>query len=151
MPTITVPTTYFEWVKAFDILKAKSDDDAVLVVIRQGTFIWQAGVAERFERKMLEVVNVRINAATDIFRQRFERYWGEEAQIVQALLDLRKEFSFLTQVVSIPCLPANAKEQYREMLRKQAEAIQKAIECSAKADRSGKMISIVGNNKANEF
>jgi hypothetical protein len=151
MPPIIVPTTYYEWVKTFDMLKAKSDDEAVLLVLNQGLFLWQDGIAERFERKLLDTVNERIKVALHDFNHQFESFWGKEAQIVQALLDLRKEFKLLSQVVSIPCIPETVSAQYCEMLHKQAEAIQDAIEHSARADRTGKMTSIVCNHKTNEF
>ena len=47
---VSPPHTYSEWVAVLDMLKAKTDDEAVLNAMLQGTLEWQSGVAERFAR-----------------------------------------------------------------------------------------------------
>lgn len=47
---IAPPKTYSEWVAVLDMLKAKSDDEAVLSAMQRGTIEWQSGVAERFAK-----------------------------------------------------------------------------------------------------
>ncbi len=149
--TIAPPHTYAEWVKVLDILKNKTDDEAVIQVMCKGTIEWQSGVAERFSKKMIAVVNYRLNGATDKFQKDMAHAQGQERAIVQALLALRRELSFLSRAISLPALPDKQREQYHQLVISQANSIQKSLEESAKKDRTGKLSSIVRNNRVNSF
>lgn len=148
---ITPPKTYSEWVAVFDMLKAKTDDTKVLAAMQAGTIEWQAGVAERFTNKLVDALNFRMNAATDKFQTEMTRAGGQERTIVQALIALRKELKFLSEAVDLPAIPEENREQYRQLVLGQADAIQNSLEDSAKRDRTGKLASIVRNNKVNAF
>lgn len=150
-PAIVPPKTYSEWVAVLDILKAKSDDDAVLSAMQKGTIEWQAGVAERFTKKLIDVINYRMNAASDKFQKEMTRSNGQERAIVQALLALRKELCFLSQAINLPVIPEKDRQQYYQLVISQANSMQSSLEDSAKKDRSGKLASIVRNNKVNTF
>lgn len=149
--TITPPHTYSEWVNILDMLKEKTDDEAILKIIQEGTVEWQSGVAERFSKKLVSVVNSRINDATDKFQKEMSRAHGQERVIVQALLALRKELAFLSKAIALPALPDETREQYRQLVISQANSIQQSLEDSAKKERSGKLSSIVRNNRVNSF
>lgn len=151
MAAINPPRTYAEWVAVLDILKAKTDDDDVLQAMQSGTIEWQSGVAERFARKLVDTINYRMNAATDRFQKEMSRSNGQERAIVQALLALRKEFCFLSKAINIPAIPEKDRQQYYELVIEQANNVQNSLEDSAKKDRSGKLASIVRNNKVNAF
>ncbi len=148
---ISPPKTYSEWVAVLDMLKAKSDDEAVLNAMQKGTVEWQAGVAERFTKKLTDVINYRMNAATDKFQKEMAHSGGQERGIVQALLALRKELSFLSKAINLPAIPEEIRQQYCNLVIEQANKVQKALEDSAKNDRTGKLASIVRNNKVNTF
>ena len=149
--TITTPHTYSEWVNILDMLKEKIDDEAILKIIQEGTVVWQPGVAERFSKKLVSVVNSRINDATDKLQKEMSRACGQERAIVQALLALRKELVFLSKVINLPALPDETREQYYQLVISQANSIQQSLEESAKKERSGKLLSIVRNNRVNSF
>lgn len=149
--TIAPPKTYAEWVAVLNILKAKSDDDAVLLAMQQGTIEWQSGVAERFAKKLIDVINYRMNSATDKFQKEMSRAYGQERAIVQALLALRKELCFLSKAINLPAIPEKDRQHYHQLVIDQANSIQNSLEDSAKKDRSGKLASIVRNNKVNAF
>lgn len=149
--SIKKPTTYSEWANVLEILKSKKDDAAVLSAMKQGTIEWQSGVAERFSRKLIDVVNFRLNSATDKFQKEMNRSNGQERVIVQSLLALRRELNFLVQAINLPAIPEKDRQQYCQLVISQAESIQKCLEDSAKKDRSGKLSSIVRNNKVNAF
>ena len=102
---IPAPHTYSEWVNILDIFKAKSNDSEVLTAMKNGTVEWQSGVAERFSKRLIDSVNYRMNAASDKFQKEMSRAYGSEGAIVQALLALRKELSFLVQAINLPALP----------------------------------------------
>jgi len=149
--TITSPRTYAEWVAVLDMLKSKTDDESVLLAMQQGTIEWQSGVAERFAKKLIDVINYRMNSASDKFQKEMGRAYGQERAIVQAILALRKEMSFLSKAINLPAIPENDRQQYYQLVISQANNMQSSLEDSAKKDRSGKLVSIVRNNKVNAF
>ncbi len=148
---IKSPHTYAEWVAILDLLKNKAEDENVLLAMQSGTVKWQSGVAERFSKKLIDVVNYRMNGATDKFQKEMSRSLGQERAIVQALLALRKELLFLSKVIDLPALPDRERQYYYELVLSQANSIQNSLEDSAKKDRSGKLSSIVRNNRVNAF
>ena len=148
---ISVPSTYSEWIKVITLLKEKKDDENVLKVMQQGTIEWQTGVAERFAKKLIEAVNYRMNLASDRFQKNLMNARGQESAIVNALLGLRKEMMFLSQVVNIPVLPEKERQHYVQLVISQANSMQSSLEDSAKTDRKGKLASIVRNHKVNSF
>ena len=119
--------------------------------MQEGTIEWQTGVAERFTKKLIDVVNYRMNIASDKFQKEIGRSNGQERAIVQALLALRKELCFLSKTMNLPAIPENDRLQYYQMVISQANSMQNSLEESAKKDRSGKLASIVRNNKVNSF
>ena len=148
---IAPPKTYSDWVTILDMLKAKSDDEVVLSAMQRGTIEWQSGVAERFAKKLIDVINYRMNAATDKFQKEMSRSNGQERAIVQALLALRRELCFLSKAISLPSIPEKDRQHYYQLVISQANSVQSSLEDSAKKDRSGKLASIVRNNKVNAF
>ena len=149
--SIKPPHIYSEWVAIFDMLKDKADDTSVLEAMQQGTIEWQAGVAERFAKKLVDAINYRMNLASDRFQRDMGRAYGQESAIVQALIALRKEMHFLSKAINIPAIPEKDRSKYYELVMEQADNMQKSLEDSAKKDRTGKLASIVRNNKVNSF
>ncbi len=148
---IAPPRTYAEWVAVLDMLKSKADDESVLIAMQQGTIEWQSGVAERFAKKLIDVINFRMNNASDKFQKEMGRSNGQERAIVQALLALRKEMCFLSKAINLPAIPEKDRQHYYQLVISQANSMQSSLEDSAKKDRSGKLASIVRNNKVNAF
>ncbi len=148
---ITPPKTYSEWVAVFDMLKTKTDDESVLAAMQKGTIEWQSGVAERFAKKLIDVINYRMNNASDKFQKEMVRAYGQERVIIQALLALRKEMCFLSKAINLPAIPEKDRQYYYQLVIAQANSMQSSLEDSAKKDRSGKLASIVRNNKVNAF
>lgn len=149
--TIAPPHTYSEWVAVLDMLKNKTDDEAVLEAMQRGSVEWQSGVAERFAKKLVDVINYRMNSASDKFQKEMGRAYGQERAIVQALLALRKEMCFLSKAINLPAIPEKDRQQYHALVLSQADSMQKSLEDSAKKDRTGKLSSIVRNNRVNAF
>lgn len=149
--TLKPPATYAEWVELLDKLRKKEDDYGVMEAMHKGTIVWQSGVAERFSQKLIDTINDRMNAAVDKFQKDMGRTNGHEGAIIQALLSLRKEFSFLYQVINLPVIPEKDRPRYCSLVREQADKAQSSLEDSAKKDRTGKMASIVKNHKVNNF
>ena len=138
------PKIYADWIKVFDVLKSGEDDEASLRLMQEGEIVWQSGVAERFLRKLVDTVNFRLNKAIDNF-QKSRR--SDENEIVQSLMQLRRELQFMLRVVDINAVPVKEKMELRNMIINQSNSIQESLEKSAESDRSGKLSSIIKNNK----
>ena len=138
------PKIYADWIKVFDILKSGEDDEAILPLMQEGEIVWQSGVAERFLRKLVDTVNFRLNKAIDSFQKSRQ---SDENEIVQSLMQLRRELQFMLKVVDINTVPVKEKTEFRNMIINQSNSIQESLEKSSESDRSGKLSSIIKNNK----
>ena len=138
------PKIYADWVKVFELLKSCEDDEKVLTLMQEGTIVWQSGVAERFLKRLVDTVNFRLNRATDNFQKAHQT---DENEIIQSLMQLRRELQFILKVVDINTIPVKEKTELRNMIINQSNSIQESLEKSAESDRSGKLSSIIKNNK----
>ena len=138
------PKIYADWIKVFDVLKSGEDDEVILPLMQEGEIVWQSGVAERFLRKLVDAVNFRLNKAIDNFQKSRQ---SDENEIVQSLMQLRRELQFMLKVVDINAVPVKEKMELRNMIINQSNSIQESLEKSSESDRSGKLSSIIKNNK----
>ena len=138
------PKIYADWVKVFELLKSCEDDEKVLTLMQEGIIVWQSGVAERFLKRLVDTVNFRLNRATDNFQKAHQT---DENEIIQSLMQLRRELQFMLKVVDINAVPVKEKTELRNMIINQSNSIQESLEKSAESDRTGKLSSIIKNNK----
>ena len=138
------PKIYADWIKAFNILKSGEDDEAILALMQEGEIVWQSGVAERFLKKIVDTVNFRLDKAIDNFQK---SHRSDENEIIQSLMQLRRELQFMLKVVDINAIPVKEKTELRNMIINQSNSIQESLEKSSESDRSGKLSSIIKNNK----
>ena len=138
------PKIYADWVKVFNILKSGEDDENILALMQEGIVVWQSGVAERFLKRLVEAVNFRLNKATDNFQKSRQT---DENEIIQSLMQLRRELQFILKAVEINAIPVKEKMELRNMIINQSNSIQESLEKSAESDRTGKLSSIIKNNK----
>ena len=138
------PKIYADWVKVFNILKSGEDDENILALMQEGIVVWQSGVAERFLKRLVEAVNFRLNKATDNFQKSRQT---DENEIIQSLMQLRRELQFILKAVDINTIPVKEKTELRNMIISQSNSIQESLEKSAESDRTGKLSSIIKNNK----
>ena len=138
------PKIYADWIKVFNVLKSGEDDEAILSLMQEGEIVWQSGVAERFIRKLVDTVNFRLDKAIDNFQKSHQ---SDENEIIQSLMQLRRELQFMLKVVDINAIPVKEKTELRNMIINQSNSIQESLEKSSESDRSGKLSSIIKNNK----
>ena len=138
------PKIYADWVKVFELLKSCEDDENVLNLMQEGTIVWQSGVAERFLKRLVDTINFRLDRATDNFQKARQT---DENEIIQSLMQLRKELQFILKTVDLNAIPVKEKKELRNMIINQSNSIQESLEKSAESDRSGKLSSIIKNNK----
>jgi len=141
-----IPKIYAEWVKIFESLKNREDDEKNLELIKNGKIYWQTGVAERFLKRLVETVNFRLNKSRDEF-QRAPK--NDDNLVVQSLIKMRKEFQFALKMVDINAIPEKEKEQLCQMVIDNSNQVQEALEKSAESDRTGKLLNIIKNTKVN--
>ena len=127
-----IPKIYAEWVKIFESLKNREDDEKNLELIKNGKIYWQTGVAERFLKRLVETVNFRLNKSRDEF-QRAPK--NDDNLVVQSLIKMRKEFQFALKMVDINAIPEKEKEQLCQMVIDNSNQVQEALEKSAESDR----------------
>ena len=121
-----------------------SNDEAILPLMQEGEIVWQSGVAERFLRKLVDTVNFRLDKAIGNFQKSHQ---SDENEIIQSLMQLRRELQFMLKVVDINAVPVKEKTELRNMIINQSNSIQESLEKSSESDRSGKLSSIIKNNK----
>ena len=141
------PKIYIEWVNILNLLKERKNNEEILEKMENGKLEWQDGVAQRFVDKLTQVINYRIKIATDKFSQELSRGTRDERVTVQSLIALKKEFLFCSRICKIRILPDEIQKKLYELIADQAKNIQTSLENSAKNDRTGKLLSIVRNNK----
>lgn len=146
---IPVPHTYAEWINLLACFTQRENDEEVLLAMQSGTLEWQSGVAERFSKKLIDSVNERMNLASDRFQQAISKSHGEESAIIYAILALRKEMTFLAEAMNLPVLPDKDRQTYINLVLEQADKMQETLEKSASNEKSGKMRSIIRNNRIN--
>lgn len=144
------PTTYAEWAKVLHAFADGSQDEEAMAAMQAGTLHWQTGVAERFANRFADTLNTRMNNASDLFQRKMSQASGE-AELVQALLELRRSMQILVQACRIPALPKDQQEAYEKLVREQADTMQKSLEDSVKADPLGKIKSILRNHPINRL
>lgn len=117
------PQTYAEWVNVLTVFKNKDDDETVLKMMKSGTIEWQYGVAERFSTKLIDAVNYRMNVASDKFQNDLLKSQGYEGAIIQAILSLRKEMTFLAEAINLPVIPDKERQHYLNLVIEQANSM----------------------------
>lgn len=138
------PKIYADWVKVFELLKSCEDDENVLNLMQEGTIVWQSGVAERFLKRLVDTINFRLDRATDNFQKARQT---DENEIIQSLMQLRKELQFILKTVDLNAIPVKEKKELRNMIINQSNSMQESLEKSAESDRTSKLSSIIKNNK----
>ena len=151
MMDIPVPRTYYEWSLLLKVLKNKMSDisdEEVSNAMEQGEFTWKRESTSRLMTRILNCIRTRIEMAHDKFRQE-SQYFSEEANVVKAMIALRKEFKFLLKISEISHFPEIIQRNIREYIQEYADEMQTSLESSTKDDKIGRFHSIIKNNRVN--
>ena len=146
----TNPTTYSEWAEVLEMFKGGQQTDQVIEQMKMGKIEWQTGVAERFMKRLNEAIDERLQRATKQFQLNFSRSGNSEREILQSLMTLRKELLSIQSAVNLPALPEDTRQQLIDVIKEQRQQIQQSLEETAKSDRTGKLSSLVRNNRMDE-
>ena len=139
---LSPPRTYAAWSECLDLLCKADNDERVLEAMQKGTSDFQSGAVQHLARRLNEVFNARLQQGHD----RFNRQLGQSQDIAtlsRALLDFRRQLTFLHRVATVTAFPATIQKHLGEMLDKAAQSTQESLEESAKLDRSGETMQCV--------
>ncbi|WP_028776196.1 hypothetical protein [Shimazuella kribbensis] len=137
------PTTYADWVSSFQIFRDGQRDEELVVAISKGKVPWTKGVAERFTQKMSEAVSARLQRAVDQFGKELGRAQGEENNVVQAILALRRQISYLFRFVTSPTFPDEITKKFSEEIEKNAQNLQNYLLEEVKKGSNSRLIRVV--------
>ena len=140
------PIAYAEWIIIFDCLRDENCDEEVLTAMEAGKLEWTSGVADRFVSRLVETVDFRLKRAAELLARDLGRSRSESAQLTNAVLSARRRITFVMRLAALSVLPQYVREQISGMVVGYAESVQKAMEESAKQDRTGKVLSLIRNN-----
>ena len=138
------PTTYYEWSQLIDRLSTGEEDEEVLGLMRSGSLEWSKGVSSRFVRMLTDTVDDRMNAALDKLKAMINN--GDPNGLLEGISATRRELSFLKDVVSIDAIPNDTRSVLVDHVVDFSKQIQSSLESSAKADKTGKLMSVLSNN-----
>jgi hypothetical protein len=144
---MNVPQSYADWTKCFDEIKQGLRDEEILFAMEKGTLSWSSGVAERFSTQLFEVINFRIDCASKRLQRNLDMARGNETAIINASMGLKRELKFLKKLTTLPAIPVDKKEYFFQQIAEYAKNAQQSLENSAKNDRSGRLRSLIKNNR----
>ncbi|MFD1417973.1 hypothetical protein [Companilactobacillus keshanensis] len=140
-------STYREWVDLLKKFDTHKNDEQVLETAKNGTLVWQNGVADRFMKRLSKSINERMSGSVKDFEKQLGNQGIPEANFVKAVHRLKKEFETMRLLINIDAIPTEPKRKLVEILFNSRKDLQKNLEESAKKDTSGKMSSLVRNNR----
>jgi hypothetical protein len=144
---MTIPQSYADWMKCFDEIKQGLKDEETVAIMEKGTLSWSSGVAERFSTQLFEVINIRIDGASKRFQRNMDMSRGNETAIVTALMGIKRELKFLKRLTNLSAIPEDKRTYFFQQIVNYAKNVQQSLENSAKNDRSGRLGSLIRNNR----
>lgn len=146
-----IPNSYSEWRILMDEIGNSPRNDDYIQMVHQGSVSWTSGVAERFIRCVSNTMEKRINSAQNVFQKQMRGSSGADMEVARALSVLTKEYRYLHQLALALPIPAEYVQQMKKMIQDQADLTHKNLMDSAKADRTGKLASIVKSVGVNKL
>ncbi|KRK65574.1 hypothetical protein FC72_GL000015 [Companilactobacillus tucceti DSM 20183] len=140
-------STYREWANLFKKFDARENDEQVLEDAKHGTLVWQTGVADRFMKRLTASINKRMNDSVSVFEKQISQSGIPEANFVKSIHQLKDEFETMRNFTNIEAIPTEQRRKLVEMLYESRKDLQSNLEESAKTDQSGKLSSLVRNNR----
>ena len=147
---ICPPKTYADWIALLALFKERGHDEEVLAAMQEGSLSWQSGVAERFTAQLMNAVEVRLGAASEVF-SRSMQHARDERETIAALLGPRRTLSFLLRAVDLPALPKEQRAALCKIVAEHAERMQESLLDTARSDRTGRMMSIVRSHRVSDL
>lgn len=148
---MTPPSSYSEWHALMDEIASAPRNDTYIQLVRSGTVSWTSGVAERFVQTVSNTIQKRINTAKDVYERQMKNSKGGDMAVANALSVMTKEFRYLYQLSAALPIPSGYVEQMKQLIQDHADQTHNSLMDSAKADRTGKLASIVRGAGVNKL
>ena len=145
------PSSYSEWHTLMDEISSAPRNNDYIQMVRMGTVSWTSGVAERFIQTVSNTIRNRINTAQDVYQRQIKNSKGGDMAVANALSVLTKEYRYLYQLSAALPIPSEYVEQMKKIIQDQANQTYDNLMDSAKADRTGKLASIVRSAGVNKL
>lgn len=145
------PSSYSEWHTLMDEISSAPRNNDYIQMVRMGTVSWTSGVAERFIQTVSNTIRNRINTAQDVYQRQIKNSKGGDMAVANALSVLTKEYRYLYQLSAALPIPSEYVEQMKKIIQDQANQTHDSLMDSAKADRTGKLASIVRSAGVNKL
>ncbi|WP_109479684.1 hypothetical protein [Paraburkholderia sp. C35] len=145
-----IPTTYAEWSVCLDLFESGGSDDEAIEAMQTGSLSWTGGVAPLFARRTSETVDVRLKRIAEGM-SRALHLGGDATTLARAMLDARQKLVSVYRFATLPVFADELRESLQKQVAQYAETAQKALEDSAKHDRSGQLASAVRNSSLLHF
>ncbi|RHA14556.1 hypothetical protein DW949_04150 [Megasphaera sp. AM44-1BH] len=130
-----IPGIYAEWIPLLKDFAAGRDDEETIPAMQQGRLHWCDIVAGRFASRLMSAFNARF----DYIGERFRKAQDDEIPIEQALKQLDRDLDLLFQASQMQCLPNKEKQMLQDEIKKTCQAMDEALEESARQDPSGEL------------
>ena len=150
---MTPPEIYYEWAQILNLVKAATDDAETFEAIQRGTIVHQPGVYERLVNHIIDVMSVRLERALKSFHDTVSHANSGSLEMVvsQALGTLSKEINTISKLAILPALKKEEQKKLIDIVKNETNKIEETLMKSAKADRSGKLTSILKSKPFNHF
>ncbi|WP_312136360.1 hypothetical protein [Brevundimonas sp.] len=143
---IAPPCTYAEWSEFFNrFLSPDCDDLRLITLAGQGQVTWSAGLAENFGQRAVETLTSRLNAIGERLQQHLQRA-RTDADLLRAIMEVRRGLSTMRQFAQIPAFPEVLRESLTEIVDHHARERQKSLLESGARDRTGRLTSLLRGN-----
>ncbi len=140
------PTTYSEWINL--LIQFENGDDSVLEQLNKGTFVVDAGTANRFYSKVEEVYKKRKQNWLDKFQKSFQmQSLKTEDDFEIVLRNGKQNLIVLNKFISIQGLPENLRKTLKEDLDGFITELRNSLKKSnSRASKSNEKILILLNS-----
>jgi hypothetical protein len=142
------PFTYLEWSAWLDAFVSGGCDEDLLALGKRSATAWTDGMAQLFAVRMFEAMSGRLNGIGLTLEARLKQVRAE-AELSLALVRARREFAALARFAALPVLQEPLRERLSQLVRSHLDARQKALDESARSDRSGRLARAVRANPLN--
>ena len=149
---MNIPTTYYEWVSAFDYIKDKPRNDLYLETLNKGHLAGDNDLKMKLVRELADVIKYRLEKTVSSFNEYLASgeldYNGLSLQIVT----VRKEFVFAKKLINIQIVPKDVSKIIEKSIQERADKLQEVlVKQTVYADRSGVLNSLIKSNPINKL
>lgn len=139
------PVSYADWSRCLDLLTEGLDDAGVLSAMEQGSVTAGGTVIQLLSERLCVVFDQRLTRCSDRLNRDLRSSRGE-ADLIRAMLDMRRGLTMLYRVSLIKTLPETLRAHLQQQLQRSAERTQQSLEEGSADDRSGHIRTLVRNN-----